>query len=296
MKKHSKLIAMLALVAMLAVVFTAAVSAMATPDEATFDEIAPAVSELPMPEIGGAIDDAEEKMVTTGGIIADSELDVTADTHSFKEEKLLLVTVGNNQADEAYSIELTVTYIAPDGTAIGTETKAFDQLSAGSEKNFIFRPEYDFADYRLEITKTLYTKKLWKEGINVEFKFWEYGFDYDDDRGWSVWPTVVIDNFAGEELIVTDIEVVLFDENGDIYDIVYKDPELWISDGDVDNYKQFENHVLVPDHMMIVADYITDCDVKLTSFMSYEILHPTQSPWLEDVMKYTDFVPNYDYE
>lgn len=213
MKHHAKVITAAILAALLAVSCTVALAA--TAEEVSMPEDSASEGNVPVAESEenekvaenlGAVADA------VVGIVTDNDLDITAADHIYKAEKLLLVTVGNKNETKAYSIDVTVTYYGVDNEILGKETQSFDQLAAGFSWNFIFRPGYDFVDYKLETAKTAYNGELWKTYITDTELINYYGN-----------LSVGFFNNRDKVMIGTKFRIVVFDQNGEIIDILHKD-------------------------------------------------------------------------
>lgn len=204
MKHPIRLITVFVLIALLAITCTLALAA-------TAEDTPPADTTESAPSQPAQADGAgtESKAL---GIVEDKDLDITASDHIFREEKLLLVTVSNKNESDAFSVNVKVTYYGTDNEVLGEETQSFDQLAVGFERNFIFRPGFDFVDYTLETEKTVYTGELWKTYV-TDPVFVNYhgnlsvGFQNNRDR----------------VMMGTKFRIVVFDESGEIIDILHKD-------------------------------------------------------------------------
>lgn len=237
-------------------------------DEPPVADEAPAVDEAP------AADEAPAEEEDKVGIEADDEITVNAESKLFGEERLLLVTVNNNNKDVNYSISVKVTYYGADGEALETEAKSFEQLANGYDKNFIFRPGYDFVDYLIEVEKTVYEGDCWKTLVDAEFGY-TYVWVYGDDRDTRVRQHIEVTSHSEGSLVVDDFEVVVFDENGDIFDIFYR-AGCWINPLD-NQYKHFAREMTVPDSMVYFEGYETK--IKLGgAFIEYDIIAPEETP------------------
>ena len=283
MKKHAKMISMIAVVALFAVVFTAAVSAV-TPDEATPDEIGANPVSLPVPDIDSVLPPEELQPELDGGILSDDDLNVTASAHAYREEKLLLVTVENSNESVDYSIDVKVSYLGVDGEVIGTETQSFDQLASEFSRNFIFQPGYDFADYRIETEKTVYTGECWKTCITdvhvinegyLQIKFY---------------------NNRDTETIATNFKMVIFDENGEVFDVQHKSAMVFAErnsyrangvGGEDCSYVGCEGG-----HPYDHDEYEKCGRGRLNAFVTHEVVLPETHPDYDEWMKYANLPGN----
>ncbi len=304
MKKHSKLIALMLAAVLLGIGFTVAVSAMATEDEATLDEIPQEnamddISVIPEPDT--EIPDAQNPQTETpdyaeGGIIADEDFSVTVNSHIFKTERVLLVTV-ENISDKAYSIDVTVSYLNPDGKVIETELQSFDQLAEGFAWNMVFRPEYDFADYCLEVTKTEFNGDCWITDVEMTYYGMNRGFgDYDvkahphqkelkvigeaPDKKCSAnfrYPTYHCQNDTGTDIVATSVVLVIFDNNGNIFDIRERGGQVYLGPDSYYNYKSFMGYAFIN------GDEVGDAELanisNSTAFVAYTAVLAKDIPW-----------------
>ncbi len=208
------------------------------------------------------------------GIESDSDIAVNAESKLFGEERVLLVTVNNNNADVHYSIDVSVTYYGAEGEVLGTEVKSFEQLKNGFDKNFVFRPGFDFVDYLITVEKTVYDGDCWKTLVDAEFGYY-YVWVYGDGRETRVRQHLEVTSHSESSLVVDDFVVVVFDENGEIFDIFYR-AGCWINPLDR-QYKHFEREMRVPDSMVYFEGY--DVKIKLGgAFIEYDISTPEELP------------------
>lgn len=214
--------------------------------------------------------EAEESV----GIAVDEELEINAESKLYKEERLLLVTVNNKNADVNYSINVTVTYYGAEGEVIKSESKSFEQLKNGYSKNFIFRPGFDFVDYLIETEKTEYNGECWKTLIDAEFGY-TYVWAYGDGRDARVRQHMEVTSHSEQSLVVDSFEVVVFDESGEIYDIFYR-AGCWMNPTD-HQYKHFQRELAVPESMV----YYQGCETKCKlggAFIEYDVIAPEETP------------------
>ncbi len=276
--KHMKIWLAFALALLLSLSFTAAFAALAEEDDNVAVE--PQASEAVSVEAEAEADEqveaeAEQTPETSDvGIEADEDISVNVESKLFGEERVLLVTANNNNDSVNYSIVITVTYYGANGETLKTEAKSFEQLRNGYDKNFVFRPGFDFVDYLIDIEKTVYEGDCWKTKVDAEFGY-TYVWVYGDGRDTRVRQHVLVTSHSEESLVVDDFVVVVFDENGEIYDIYYR-AGCWINPLDV-QYKHFEREMTVPDSMVSFEGY--DVKVKLGgAFIEYDIIAPEETP------------------
>lgn len=282
--KHTKMCLAFALALLLTLSFTAAFAAMAEEDgEAsvlpqTIEGAATATVESAAEEAledTTAEDTAANSLVDSDvGIDFDEDIAVNAESKLFGEERVLLVTAKNNNESVNYSIVLNVTYYGAEGEVLETETKDFMQLKKGYDKNFVFRPGFDFADYLIEIEKTVYEGDCWKTLVDAEFGY-TYVWVYGDGRDTRVRQHLKVTSHSESSLVVDDFVAVVFDENGEIFDIFYR-AGCWINPRDV-QYKHFLREMTVPDSMVSFEGY----DVKVKyggAFIEYDIIAPEETP------------------
>lgn len=258
--KTKRLIALLIAAALTAVVFTLAVSAMAADEEAIADgaalEDASAVE-------NGAEAPNEEPEFAEGGIVADEALSVTVESYMFGAERLLLVTV-ENLSDVAYSIETTVSYLGVNGEVIGTETQSFEQLGALASWNMVFRPEYDFADYRIEVKNTEFNGDCWLSNVGMSYYGMTKGYgdyskdgiranscrligEYECDKCSAYYrsPAYHCQNDSGRDIVATSVVLVIFDCNGNVYDVLERGGEVFFGTDSEYTYKNFPGYAFV---------------------------------------------------
>ena len=268
--KHAKIWLAAILAAMMAVSCTVAlaVTAEETPETSIVSEAADAAIDAP------AAEEAPEEGEENVGIEADEDIAVNVESKLFNEERLLLVTVNNENEEVNYSINVTVTYYGAEGEVIKSESKSFEQLKTGYDKNFIFRPGFDFADYLIEIEKTVFEGECWKTLVDAEFGY-TYVWVYGDGRDARVRQHMEVTSHSEESLVVDNFEVVVFDENGEIYDIFYR-AGCWMNPMD-HQYKHFEREMTVPESMVYFAGYETKCKIG-GAFVEYDIIAPEETP------------------
>lgn len=219
-------------------------------------------------------EDTEEIGESEVGIDSDDDIAIEAQSKLFGEERVLLVTVNNTNSDVHYSVNVRVTYYGAEGETLKTEEKSFAQLKNGYDKNFVFRPGFDFVDYLIEVEKAVYDGECWKTLVDAEFGY-TYVWVYGDGRDTRVRQHVLVTSHSDSSLVVDDFVVVVFDENGEIYDIYYR-AGCWINPNDV-QYKHFEREMTVPDSMVSFEGY--DVKVKLGgAFIEYDIIAPEETP------------------
>ncbi|MBR6562908.1 MAG: hypothetical protein IKK70_03105 [Clostridia bacterium] len=250
-----RLIALLIAAALTAVAFTITVSAIAADGDASADgaSIVEADSEAP----------AEEIEIAEGGVVADEALSVTVESYMFGAERLLLVTV-ENLSDVAYSIEASVSYLGVNGEVIGTETQLFEQLGGSASWNMVFRPEYDFADYRIEVKNTEFNGDCWLSDVGMSYYGMSKGYgDYskDDMRANSIkligeyegekcsayyrYPAYHCQNDSGRDIVATSVVLVIFDCNGNVYDVLERGGEVFFGTDSDYTYKNFPGYAFV---------------------------------------------------
>ena len=229
--KHTKIWLAFALALLLSLSFTAAFVALAEEDGNT--SVEPQASEAVSVDVETAADEqveaeAEQTPETSDvGIEADEDISVNVESKLFGEERVLLVTANNNNDSVNYSIVITVTYYGANGETLKTEVKSFEQLRNGYDKNFVFRPGFDFVDYLIDIEKTVYEGDCWKTTVDADFGY-TYVWVYGDGRDTRVRQHVLVTSHSEESLVVDDFVVVVFDEYGEIFDIYYR-AGCWIN-------------------------------------------------------------------
>ncbi len=233
----------------------------------------------------------EKPEFAEGGIAPDEALEITADAHMFKGEKLLLVTV-DNISDTPYSIDVTVSYLDPDGGVIKKEVQSFDQLTSDGSKNFVFRPGHDFADYRLEASKTEFKGDCWKSDVEITYygmnrAFGDYERNapefafYDDYKLIGEFegnkcsadyrtPTYHCQNDSGMDVIANFVTLVIFDNNGEIYDVRQRGGEVWFGTDSNYNYKGFMGYAFVHKDAEAQAELANVSNT--TAFVAYNLI------------------------
>lgn len=113
--------------------------------------------------------DAESKIEVEISDAPDEEVNVSVGykIFAYKDTNAAVVDVTNDSAN-VYSITIHGTYLDKDGNAIQTETKTFDQFSAGYQNYFLFHPGFAFADFAYKIDCKTYTGPEYAK--DLEFK------------------------------------------------------------------------------------------------------------------------------
>lgn len=231
------------------------------------------------------------------GVIADEETNITVADHIYGEEKILLVTM-ENLADTVYSVDVNLTYYGENGEVLGTEKQSYDQLEKGFPKNFIFRPGYDFVDYLLTIEKTAFEGETWRNDLIGEFGF-SWWSPWDENDNWSGRPHMELKNRSEITRIMKDVSTVIFDENGEIYMILDRKCECWISTGMESNYKHFGENVYVTGDMIHYEDstWVQPASggirpaPKFTYFTAFGVIKPEESETYEFVVQNGYYTP-----
>lgn len=250
-----RLIALLLAAALTAVAFTITVSAIAADGDAVEDGALTVEADVEAP--------AEELEIAEGGVIADDYLSVTVESYMFGAERLLLVTV-ENLSDVAYSIEVNAGYLGVNGEVIGTETQSFEQLGALASWNMVFRPEYDFADYRIEVKSTEFNGDCWLSDVGMSYYGMSEGYgDYSKDcarahsskligeyegekcSAYYRSPAYHCQNDSGRDIVATSVVLVIFDCNGNVYDVLERGGEVFFGTDSDYTYKNFPGYAFV---------------------------------------------------
>lgn len=77
--------------------------------------------------------------------------------------------IKNNTPDH-YSIVITGQFLDENGNVVKTETKSFEQFSAGYENHFLFQPDIRFADFRYTIDFEKYEGNIYVNDIEIWFE------------------------------------------------------------------------------------------------------------------------------
>ncbi len=265
MKKGSKISILMSVIALFALVSTIAVSAVA-------EDIAASQAE----KLENKVLPAEESPVEyVGGIQEDDDIGVSVTDHAYGSGKLLCVTVNNLNQDVNYSINVKVTYFDGDGNALGTQTQFYDQLTAGSPQNFVFKTDYDFADYYLETEKTVYDGDCWKADITVDYGGMNYGFgdhyvNGEKNRANSAYPAYVAHNNGENVIVATSVTMVIFDDNGEVFDVLERGGGVWFRPDFGANYKHFQGWRFPVDDPAAQAEF--DSISETTGFVAWTIV------------------------
>ncbi len=282
MKKSFRIISLILLTAILALSCTVAVAFAADEISDIIDEVSAAAKGAKVP---AEIPETAPTLPQVG-IVADEETTLTATDHLYNKEKLLLVTA-ENLADTVYSVNVNVTYYGENGNVIGTETQSYDQLEKGFPKNFIFRPGYDFVDYLLTIEKTAFEGETWRNDLIAEFGFtrWIY-WDTENDL-WQGLPRVFVTNSHESTLILNGVLTVIFDENGEIFQIIEKHSECWQLPCN-ESYEHFGEFVYVSTDMMTSSLNSEDGNrypaPDFTFFTAYSVIQPQDSLYYDELV------------
>ena len=231
------------------------------------------------------------------GVITDEETNIIVADHIYGEEKILLVTM-ENLADTVYSVDVNLTYYGENGEVLGTEKQSYDQLEKGFPKNFIFRPGYDFVDYLLTIEKTAFEGETWRNDLIGEFGF-SWWSPWDENDNWCGRPHMELKNRSEITRIMKDVSTVIFDENGEIYMILDRKCECWISTGMESNYKHFVENVYVTGDMIHYEDstWVQPASggirpaPKFTYFTAFGVIKPEESETYEFVVQNGYYTP-----
>ncbi|MBQ5841927.1 MAG: hypothetical protein IIW63_02105 [Clostridia bacterium] len=220
------------------------------------------------------------------GVVADEETNITVADHIYGEEKILLVTM-ENLADTVYSVNVNVTYYGENGEVLGTEKQSYDQLEKGFPKNFIFRPGYDFVDYLLTIEKTAFEGETWRNDLIGEFGFtrWTY-WDTENDL-WQGLPRMFVTNSHESQLILNGVLTVIFDENGEIFQIIERYSECWQLPCN-ESYEHYGEYVYVPTDMMTSSLNSENGHwypaPDFTFFTAYNVIQPQDSLYYDELV------------
>ena len=283
MKRSLRIASVIVLMAILVLSCTVAVAYAADEISDVAEESAAATENAAA--VAGAIPD-EAPTLPEAGIVADEETVITATDHVYKQEKLLLVTA-ENLADTVYSVDLTVTYYGETGEVIGTETQSYDQLEKGFPKNFIFRPGYDFADYLLTMDKVAFEGETWRNDLIGEFGFtrWTY-WDTENDL-WQGLPRMFVTNSHESQLILNGVLTVIFDENGEIFQIIERYSECWQLPCN-ESYEHYGEYVYVPTDMMTSSLNSENGHwypaPDFTFFTAYSVIQPQDSLYYDELV------------
>lgn len=293
MKKSIRITALVLLTVLLALSCTVAVAFAADEIYDIIDEVSAAAkgAEFPaeIPEQAPALPQV--------GIVADEETTITATDHIYEQEKLLLVTA-ENLADTVYSVNVNVTYYGENGDVIDTETQSYDQLEKGFPKNFIFRPGYDFVDYLLTIEKTAFEGETWRNDLIGEFGFSTWS-PWDENDTWRGLPHMELKNRSEQTRIMKDVSTVIFDENGEVYMVLDRKCECWISTGMESNYKHYPTNVYVTGDMIHYEDstWVQPASgwihpaPKFTYFTAFGVIKPEESETYDFVVSNGYYTP-----
>lgn len=220
------------------------------------------------------------------GVITDEETNITVADHIYGEEKILLVTM-ENLADTVYSVDVNLTYYGENGEVLGTEKQSYDQLEKGFPKNFIFRPGYDFVDYLLTIEKTAFEGETWRNDLIGEFGFtrWTY-WDTENDL-WQGLPRMFVTNSHESQLILNGVLTVIFDENGEIFQIIERYSECWQLPCN-ESYEHYGEYVYVPTDMMTSSLNSENGHwypaPDFTFFTAYSVIQPQDSLYYDELV------------
>lgn len=155
----------------------------------------------------------------------------------FEGNDLVVVSVENN-TNKNYSVTITGTYLDAEGKVLKTETRTFDQFSAGYSNNFLFQPNmtFDKFEYKVETSETegpFYADKL-------EYKYnglreIPYYIPEQISKGdYTMYPAVLASfsyKYTGDVPVQADIKWLLINESGNIVYIAEKSRIIDVGQG-----------------------------------------------------------------
>ena len=155
----------------------------------------------------------------------------------YKGNDLVVLNVENN-TNKNYVVTITGTYLDAKGKVLKTETRTFDQFSAGYSNNFLFEPNmtFDKFEYKLETSEAdgpFYADKL-------EYKYnglreIPYYIPEQISKGdYTMYPSLLASfsyKYTGDADVQADIKWLLVNESGQIVYIAEKSRIINVGQG-----------------------------------------------------------------